>query len=72
MKFKRAYLVKPGRFEIREVEENPKGDEVLVKIAACGLCNWELNFWKGHFNFTGYPHPLENKPVDFSKGIVIP
>lgn len=58
MKFKRAFLSEPGKFVISEVEETPKADEVLVKIASCGLCNWELNFWKGHLNFFGYPHQL--------------
>ena len=58
MKFKRAFLVEPGRFEIDEIEENTKADEVMVKIASCGLCNWEINFWKGYLNFYGYPHPL--------------
>ena len=58
MKFKRAELVEPGRFEIFDVEEGPKENEVLVKIASCGLCNWELNFWDGQLNFMGYPHKL--------------
>ncbi|MDE7331627.1 MAG: zinc-binding dehydrogenase [Lachnospiraceae bacterium] len=58
MKFKRAELVKPKHFEIFEVDETPKGNEVLVKIASCGLCNWELNFWEGKLNFMGYPHKL--------------
>lgn len=47
MKFKKALLVEPGRFEIREVEENPGRGQILVKVASCGLCNWELNFWQG-------------------------
>lgn len=58
MKFKRAELVEPQHFEIFEVDESPKGNEVLVKIASCGLCNWELNFWEGKLNFMGYPHKL--------------
>ncbi len=58
MKFKRAYLVEPRKFDIFEVDESPKGSEVLVKIASCGLCNWEINFWTGRLNFYGYPHPL--------------
>ena len=58
MKFKRAFLVEPKKFEIKEVEETPSDNEVMVKIASCGLCNWELNFWLGYLNFTGYPHPL--------------
>ena len=44
---KRAYLVKEGKFEIREDDLQIKSDQLLVKIKLCGLCNWELNFWKG-------------------------
>ncbi|MCE5255312.1 MAG: zinc-binding dehydrogenase [Spirochaetaceae bacterium] len=58
MKFTRAFLMEPRRFELREIEESPGDDDVLVKIASCGLCNWELNFWKGNLNYLGYPHPL--------------
>lgn len=58
MKFKKAMLTKPGKFEIFEVEEEPGYGEVLIKIASCGLCNWELNFWDGNLNFLGYPHKL--------------
>lgn len=47
MKSRRAYLMEPGRFELKEVELNPGKNEILVKVAACGLCNWELNHWKG-------------------------
>lgn len=58
MKFKRAMLVEPGKFEIFEVEEEVGPGQVLIKIAGCGLCNWELNFWDGNLNFQGYPHKL--------------
>ena len=47
MKAKRAVLVQPKKFEIQEVEVSPKPDQVLVKVAACGLCNSDLNNWKG-------------------------
>lgn len=58
MKFKRACLVEPRKFEIFEVDEEPGQGEVMLKILGCGLCNWELNFWDGHLNFQGYPHKL--------------
>ena len=58
MKFKRACLTKPGNFEIFEVDEEPKEGQVLLQIAGCGLCNWEINFWDGNLNFQGYPHKL--------------
>ena len=47
MKTKRAILVEPRRFEIQEFDISPKVDEVLVKVASCGLCSWELNHWTG-------------------------
>ena len=58
MKFKRAMLVEPGKFEMFEVEESPGPGQILIRIASCGLCNWELNFWDGTLNFQGYPHKL--------------
>jgi threonine dehydrogenase-like Zn-dependent dehydrogenase len=58
MKYRQAFLTEPHKFEIKEVDNNPKEEDVVVKIAACGLCNWELNFWHGYLNFYGYPHPL--------------
>ncbi len=47
MKTKAAILVEPRRFEIREKELEMQADEVLIKIQVCGLCNWELNHFKG-------------------------
>lgn len=47
MKSRRALLVSPRKFEIVEDEISAGHGQVLVKVAACGLCNWELNHWKG-------------------------
>lgn len=47
MKTKRAFLIAPGKFELREVDINPDPGQILVKVAACGVCNWEMNHWKG-------------------------
>lgn len=58
MKFTRACLTEPRKFEFFDVDESPNEDQVLIKIAGCGLCNWELNFWDGTLNFMGYPHKL--------------
>jgi L-iditol 2-dehydrogenase len=43
-----AVLTAPGSFEIRE-EPLPEcgADEVLVKVAACGVCASELDTWRG-------------------------
>lgn len=59
MKFKQALLAEPGRFIIREVEKQPNPDQILIRVASCGLCNWELNHWKGYIvKPMGYPFPL--------------
>lgn len=47
MKSRRAILVEPEKFEIREVEVNPGPGDLLVKVGVNGLCNWELNHFKG-------------------------
>ena len=74
MKFKKALLVEPGRFEIREVEENPGRGQLLVKVASCGLCNWELNFWQGKLGAgTGKPlalgHEWAGTVVETGEGV---
>jgi len=56
MESKRAVLVEPRRFEFEVADVSPSPTQVLVKIAACGLCNWELNHWKGII--TPYPMRL--------------
>lgn len=35
------------QFEIREEEMKINDNNVLVQMKFCGLCNWELNHWKG-------------------------
>jgi len=53
---KRAYLTEKGNFTIKEIDLHPEADEVLVKVALCGLCNWELNFWKSNGGmYSEYP-----------------
>lgn len=47
MKSRQAVLVEPGRFEIEEVEIAPGPGQVLVKVAVCGLCHWEMNHFHG-------------------------
>jgi threonine dehydrogenase-like Zn-dependent dehydrogenase len=47
MKTRRAFIVEPRRIELKEIDITPNPDEIMVKIASCGLCNWELNHWKG-------------------------
>ena len=47
MRTKRALLVKPKKFDFYQVEVSPRPDQVLVKVETCGLCNSDLNNWKG-------------------------
>lgn len=47
MKTRQAVLLKPGRFGFREVELQPDAGQLLIKVEACGLCNWELTHWRG-------------------------
>lgn len=44
---KRAVLTHPGHFEFEEKNLEPEEGEILVKVKVCGLCNWELNHFKG-------------------------
>ncbi len=31
----------------------PKGDEVLIKVKACGVCHSDVHVWEGHFDLGG-------------------
>ncbi len=57
MKFRRAMLEKPYVIKIYEVDEEPQAGEILIKVAGCGMCNWELEFWHGRLVW-GYPQKL--------------
>lgn len=51
---------------IEEVQiDNPKGHEVLVRTAACGVCRSDLHFIEGH-----YKHPMPTILGHESSGIV--
>ncbi|MGH7899547.1 MAG: alcohol dehydrogenase catalytic domain-containing protein, partial [Candidatus Binatia bacterium] len=40
----------PGAIEIRELPRpEPSDDEVVVRVAACGICGSDLHFYLGHF-----------------------
>lgn len=56
MKTRVAILVKPGKFEIGEAELTCGDDQIMIKTAYCGLCNWELNHWHG--NIGPYPQQV--------------
>jgi D-arabinose 1-dehydrogenase-like Zn-dependent alcohol dehydrogenase len=44
----------------------PQGTEVLLKVAACGVCHSDLHLWDGYFDLGG------GKKVDMSRGISLP
>lgn len=61
MRTKYAVLTAPWHVELREKDVQIGDDEVLIKVACCGLCNWEIGFFKGTLNaepFGGYPMTL--------------
>ncbi len=63
---KKAYLVKEGLFEIREEDISIKDNQLLVQLKYCGLCNWELNHWKGTSeNFRAYPYAIGHEWVGY-------
>lgn len=47
MKSRRAFLLEPRKFELKEVDVSIGSGQIMVKVAVCGLCNWEMNHWKG-------------------------
>ena len=47
MRTRQGVLVEPGRFEIQDVEVAPGEGQILVEMAGCGLCTYELNHWAG-------------------------
>jgi len=47
MKVLKAALSSPRQITLKEEEiEEPKGDEVLVKVRACGICGSNLGSWE--------------------------
>ena len=63
-----AVLEAPGRIEVREVArpEWPGPREVLVRVAAVGLCGTDFHIAAGHANYhrdaRGRPIPLDEAP----------
>ena len=62
-----AVLVAPGRMQIRDVPVvDPSPTEVLLRVAACGLCGTDFHIFSGHGNYhtdaSGRIVPLEESP----------
>jgi L-iditol 2-dehydrogenase len=51
-----AYLVEPGRFEVREVPVPVPGPaEVLVRISRTGICGTDIHIFHGHYSVEHLP-----------------
>lgn len=64
---------RPGSMEVRDVADPvPAADEVVVRVAACGVCGTDLHIADGEFPPTPYPiipgHELSGQVVDFGPG----
>jgi len=44
----------------------PKGAEVLVRVAACGVCHSDVHLWEGHFDLGG------GNRLDVTRGRALP
>jgi L-iditol 2-dehydrogenase len=53
---KLAVMERPGRFELLEEPLPTIGrDDVLLRVAACGVCTSELDMWRGLAGHAAYP-----------------
>ena len=51
-----AYLIEPGRFELREVPRpEPGPDEVLIRIARTGICGTDIHIFRGNYAADSLP-----------------
>lgn len=44
----------------------PKGNEVLLRVVACGVCHSDLHIWHGKFDLGG------GRDMDLSRGVLLP
>ena len=58
MKTKRAFLYQPHDLRVEQIDITCGDDQVMVKVASCGLCTWELNHWGGKIHTDRYPYSL--------------
>jgi len=74
MKTLSALLIKPKKFELREIELKPlQKNEVLISVLACGICSTELSVYDGSivgtngvsFRYKSYPAHLGHEVVGY-------
>lgn len=75
-----AFLVEPGRFELRDVPRpEPAADEALIRISRTGICGTDLHIFNGHYaaenlpmipghEFTGHIEALGRDVKGLSEG----
>jgi L-iditol 2-dehydrogenase len=69
-----AILTGPKEFELRdEPRPTPLPDEVLVQVAACGVCTGEMDMWEGTAGNQIYPrypgHEVSGTVVEVGKDV---
>lgn len=51
-----AVLLKPGRFDVRDVARpDPGPDEALIRIARTGICGTDMHIFRGHYAADSLP-----------------
>ncbi|MEM8728571.1 MAG: alcohol dehydrogenase catalytic domain-containing protein [Pseudomonadota bacterium] len=56
MKMRAAYLVEPGRFDVREVARpDPGPDDALIRIARTGVCGTDIHIFHGDYAADSLP-----------------
>jgi threonine dehydrogenase-like Zn-dependent dehydrogenase len=56
-----AELIEPGKFVLREETIDITEDEVLVKVQVCGICKYDLAYYKGVLGT--FPGKLGHEPT---------
>jgi threonine dehydrogenase-like Zn-dependent dehydrogenase len=56
-----AELVEPGKFVIKEETLTPNDDQLLIRITHCGLCQYDISYFKGIVGKT--PMSIGHEPV---------
>ncbi len=63
-----AVLEGPKKFVIKEIEiPQPAADEVLIKVAGCGVCLSEMGMWEGTFG--NYPQRIGHEVSGTIEGL---